>query len=99
MHAQFDGVGGQQWNTDSVAGLMQTFLSKYGVYVAAVALVFVGVIYYLSINRRPVARAAPKNAFFVDEETGAESVRPVSDVPPLPGASGKETLVGEYKYS
>ena len=35
----------------------------------------------------------------MDEETGVEMVRPMSDIPLLKGASGKETVVREFKYS
>lgn len=39
------------------------------------------------------------NGWFVDEESNEESVRPLTDIPPVAGKSGKFTVVREFKYS
>lgn len=38
-------------------------------------------------------------AFFIDEETGEESIRSAFQYPPLLGKSGKPTVVEEFKYT
>jgi hypothetical protein len=51
------------------------------------------------IMNRPRSPKALTSAYFIDEETGAESIRPMSDIPPLKGPGGKDSIVREFKYS
>ncbi len=71
--------------------------SKTGKLVLVVALLVAagGVTYFF----RGKGFNPPKSAYYFDEETGEELVRPGTDVPPLPGKSGKPTVVREFKYS
>ena len=75
---------------------MREFLQKHGIYVAVGALVLAGLVYYGMAGR---AGRVPTRAFFFDEESGEELARPNTDVPPLMGKSGKETVVETFKYS
>ena len=74
---------------------MRAFLNKYGIYVVVVALVIVGLILFLTRS----TTHAPGSAFFIDEDSGQESVRAVTDIPPLPGAKGNPSIVKVYKYT
>ena len=64
----------------------------------AVAILIAAAAIIIYFNRGH-GRSSIASYYFIDEETGEESVRPVSDIPPLPGKSGKPTVVREYKYS
>ncbi len=75
---------------------MREFLNKNGKYVAVAALVLAGVVFFFS-TRSGVKR--PASTFFIDEDTGVESVRPVTDVPPFVGAKGNPSIVKVYKYT
>jgi hypothetical protein len=74
---------------------MRPFLDKYGVYLVAVAFVVAGIVWFFFGRGGHL----PQSAFFIDEDTGQESVRPVTDIPPLIGAKGNPSLVKVYKYS
>ena len=68
-----------------------------GIGIAAVLLIAAGGIFYYFGGHR--GYHAINSSYFVDEETGEESVHPLTDIPPLIGKSGKSTLVREVKYS
>jgi hypothetical protein len=70
---------------------------KAGKIVLSVALLVAAV--GVTIYFRPKGFHPPEKAFFFDEETGEELIRPAGDIPPLPGKSGKPTIVREFKYS
>jgi hypothetical protein len=74
---------------------MREFLNKNGKWVAIVVLVLAGAIFFFT-NRGSAKK--PASGFFIDEDTGVESVRPVTDVPPLIGAKGNPSVVKVYKY-
>jgi hypothetical protein len=75
---------------------MRTFINKYGIYVA-VAAILCAAAAFLIIGRK--GSHLPNSAFFIDEDTGQESTRPTTDIPPLPGAKGRDSIVKVYKYS
>jgi hypothetical protein len=78
---------------------VRELLNKYGKIIVPSVLVL-AVVLYLAIGRK--AKPVTGNtslAFFVDEETGVESSRPVTELPPLVGSSGKPTVVRAIKYS
>ena len=72
-------------------------MKKFGMPVLAVGIL--GVAAGVFVFNLPRSAKVLTSAYFVDEETGVEMVRPMSDIPPLKGASGKETVVREFKYS
>jgi hypothetical protein len=78
---------------------MRNFMDKWGVLLFIVLLLVGGL--FLWIHSRPSTR--PENnftkAFFVDEETGVESVNSIDAIPPLPGQGGKPTVVRAMKFS
>jgi hypothetical protein len=76
---------------------MRKFLNQYGAYVGVGVLVIAGFLLY-ALNHKPAAKL-PQKGYFVDEDTGEESVRPLTEVPPLTGTGGKETVVRAYKYN
>jgi hypothetical protein len=76
---------------------MQEFLRKYGLPLAVVLLVVAGVAAYFAM--RPKNVAGTQMAFYVDEETGQETVLPMAQFPPLLNASGKPTMVRVVKFS
>lgn len=77
---------------------MRDFLNKYGYYVLGVVIIVAGLLVWSNLMgaRRP--RPASDKAFYVDEETGEESVRPMTEHPPLPNANGKLTIVEASKF-
>jgi hypothetical protein len=74
---------------------MREFLNKNGKYVAVAALVLAGLVIFVSM-RGPAKK--PESTYFIDEDTGVESARPVTDVPPLIGAKNNPSIVKVYKY-
>ncbi|MGN6367442.1 MAG: hypothetical protein ACTHN5_04185 [Phycisphaerae bacterium] len=74
---------------------MREFLNKNGKYVAAAVLVLAGVIFYFTSRG---GEKKPETAFYFDEDTGTEVIRPVTDVPPQIGAKGNPSVVKVYKY-
>jgi hypothetical protein len=78
---------------------MREFFNRYGVAVVVVVLLIAGAVYWFYGRGAPEAEASGVKAFYIDEETGEESVRPVTDVPPLAGKGGKDTVVVAAKYS
>jgi len=78
---------------------MRQFINKYGAVIVTVIVVLAGLSYWLfgTTSRNPAGNTGM--AFFVDEETGDESIHPIGDLPPLPGKSGKPTVVRAMKYS
>jgi hypothetical protein len=54
------------------------------------------IVYYGMKGTRPHASSM---AYFIDEETGEESTRPVNDIPPLLGKGNRASVVREVKYS
>jgi len=86
--------------------LTREFLNKYGVHIAVVFFVIalLAVVFRCSggPSNQPYVDTFLGNrnlAFFVDEETGEESVHAVSEIPPLVGKSGKPTVVKALKFS
>jgi hypothetical protein len=76
---------------------MRQGVQKSGVWVAVALLAGAGFVAYRYAHSS--GYHPPTSAYFVDEETGEELVRPATDIPPLMGKSGKPTVVREFKYS
>ncbi|MCL2645722.1 MAG: hypothetical protein FWD61_01810 [Phycisphaerales bacterium] len=79
---------------------MREWINKYAVYIIVVALA-IAVVSYLRSGRQSKSQFLPEYtlAWYVDEETNEESVRPISELPPLPGKSGKLTVVRAIKVT
>jgi hypothetical protein len=79
---------------------MHEFFRKYGPFVVGGILLF-ALLYYVFVARKAGESKLgnPNYNFFVDEETGEESVHPNSELPPLIGASGKPTVVVAVKWA
>jgi len=78
---------------------MREWLNKFGVYVVGGALVVAVILYFVMGSSAKAPSSNDVKAFYLDEETGEESLHPVSQVPPLIGKSGKPTVVQAIKYS
>jgi len=77
---------------------MRTLINKYGLPAAISFLVLAALFAWLWSERRGNVTGDQTRAFFVDEESGEEVVRPASDLPPVVGKSGRPTLVKAIKY-
>jgi hypothetical protein len=76
---------------------MRRFIARFGYYIlAAIGLIVLLVVSLFWFQENPHIQP---NAFYVDEETSEELVRPVTEIPPLIGKSGKPTLVRATKIS
>jgi len=80
---------------------MRDVINKYAYPIAGVVLVFALLFAAFQCRGKSHAPEVAKyfKAFFIDEETGEESVRSVNDYPPLMGKSGKRTVVRAYKFT
>jgi len=83
---------------------MRSIISKYGIFVAVGILAIAAVLFFCRSGTPDVqeykAFVGDRDlAFFVDEETGEESVRSTHEIPPLPGKNGKPTVVKVLKVS
>jgi hypothetical protein len=76
---------------------MRNGIQKSGIWLAAILLAGAGVVIYHYVH--PTGYHPPTSAYFVDEDTGEEFVRPATDIPPLEGKNKKPTVVREFKYS
>jgi len=77
---------------------MQTFLHKYGIPLAVSLFVIAGVVMWINIKGPGSRHGRLDMGFFLDEETGEESVLPLDELPPLPGKSGNPTVVRAMKF-
>ncbi|MCL2645396.1 MAG: hypothetical protein FWD61_00150 [Phycisphaerales bacterium] len=77
---------------------MQTFLNKYGIYLVVVLFALVALVIWINAKRASSGTGRSNMGFFIDEETGEESVRSLSELPPLMGKSGRPTVVRAMKY-
>jgi hypothetical protein len=75
---------------------MRQFISKYGAYLAGGLIVLAAIIVFATRSSTP---GLPTRAFYIDEETGEESLQPATSVPPLNNKNGKPTLVQVMKFS
>ncbi|MGN6368287.1 MAG: hypothetical protein ACTHN5_08520 [Phycisphaerae bacterium] len=76
---------------------MSKVMKRYGM--PAVALLILATAAGAFVMNWPRSPKVLTSAYFVDEATGEETVRPMSDIPPLKGAGGGETVVREFKYT
>ena len=77
---------------------MRKFINQYG-YIIAIAAVVIAVIVIIYSMSGGAAQQIPTQAFYMDEETGEESLGDINGIPPLMGKSGKPTLVKVLKYT
>jgi hypothetical protein len=79
---------------------MREVINKFGPYIAIGAIVVAGIVAWFSMKSKTEGGAVSRNlAFYVDEETGEESVQAADAIPPLIGKSGKPTVVKAMKYT
>ena len=79
---------------------MRDLINRFKIPVLVVAgLVVIGAVVVLLRGRSSTPTPYETKAYFIDEETGAESVRPMTDIPPLIGAGGKPTVMLARKFS
>jgi hypothetical protein len=57
-----------------------------------------GIYLFLRTGKTPT-RVAPAYAYYVDEATGEELVRPMSEIPPMAGKDGALTVVRVRKMN
>src|SRR4051812_265814 len=74
-------------------------LKKFGLAIVVALLVLAGLSYWFRSGRPPAPLSQGNKAFFVDEESGDESVGDINAIPPLAGKSGKLTVVRVVKYT
>jgi hypothetical protein len=72
---------------------MREFINKYGAATVGVLFVLVIVAFWFRSCRKEAFNQNPRMAFYIDEETGEESVAPINQHPPLMGKAGKPTVV------
>jgi len=78
---------------------MREMINKYAYYIIGAVVVVAILLFFLRGGEKPNNVTAASKTFYVDEETGKESVRAGIEFPPLVGASGKRTLVQACKFS
>ena len=78
---------------------MRNFINKYGLIIAISAFVLIGICYLFNRGESSDKWGNPNLAYFYDEENGSESIHPITDRSPLPGASGKLTMVLAQKFT
>jgi len=81
----------------------RTSLNRHPVITGIVAgiVILAAVLYYYRADLfRPgrIVKQSP-HAYYIDEQTGEETVEPATAVPPLPNAEGKPTRVRAYFFS
>ncbi|MCL2639956.1 MAG: hypothetical protein FWD53_03835 [Phycisphaerales bacterium] len=77
---------------------MRSFINKFGVPLAVVLIVFALIFAIVSRPKPAEQFGDPTFAWYVDEDTGEESIRPIAEnIPPLTGSGGKDTVVQVYK--
>jgi len=80
---------------------MRELINKYAYVIIGVAIVGAMVLAVTRgcSNKPPTEVVKYMKAFYMDEETGEESVHSAAELPPLLGKSGKPTLVKAYKFT
>jgi hypothetical protein len=80
---------------------MREFINKHGKIIAGVGIGLAILLGFVLTRRSgPNPRANPSYGFFIDEETGDESVHLLATVvPPLQGKNGKPTVVRVVKFT
>jgi len=79
---------------------MRKLINKYAYVIIGAAVVLAVLLLIFRGGNKPAHEMTKyAKAFYVDEETGEEFVRPVDQLPPLMGPSGRPTLVRAYKFS
>ena len=78
---------------------MRNFIDKLGIPIVIILLLIGGVLFWIYSKRPARPESNFNKAFFVDEETGVESVNSIDAIPPLPGQGGKPTVVRALKFS
>jgi hypothetical protein len=74
-------------------------MNQYGIVIVIVAAVLAVGMWWMWGKGKGAPAASGVKAYYVDEDTGEESVRPETDIPPLKGKNGKDSVVWEMKYS
>ncbi len=76
------------------------FINKHGKWVAG-GLLVLALLLALLLTRSSLrnVRENPSYGFYVDEETGVETVHPATEVPPLDGKAGRPTVVRAFKFT
>jgi hypothetical protein len=78
---------------------VRELINKYGAYIAIGVIVVALVVAWFFTGTSAPPTGDLSQGFFIDEETGEESVHPITAIPPLMGKSGKPTVVRAYKFS
>jgi len=73
-------------------------MHKFGLPLVVALFVLVALVLWINAGRSSSGTGNPNRAFFVDEETGEEIVRPGTELPPLLGKAGNPTVVGAMKF-
>jgi hypothetical protein len=79
---------------------MRRVINQYGVWIVVAAVVIASLLTWRAL-RRPVTPGGQVGVgllYYVDEETGDESVGKSDAIPPLAGKNGNPTVVQEFKF-
>jgi len=79
---------------------MKKIIEKFGVHIIGGVFVLALIVAVVNLRSSAIERwvGDPSQAWFIDEETGEESVRSADEIPPLVGASGLPTVVQVVKF-
>jgi len=79
---------------------MKKIIEKFGIHIIVGVFVLALIVTVLNLRSTPIVRwdGDPSLAWFIDEETGEESIRSADEIPPLTGASGQPTVVRVIKF-